>query len=399
MKGVKLSLSLAPSRPFKALKNLKPLRHFRPLSLLKLMKLGIIGLPNSGKTTLFNVLTGRQVQTGTFTPAGAEPNIGVVKVPDERLDKLAEMFRPKKVTPATIEYIDIAGLRHEGGVKGELGKELLLHIRNVDALIHVVRTFQNDKVPPAGGDINPERDISTVNLELILLDLDIVEKRIERVEINIKKKGEKEGIAELQLLTKLKQNLEAGLPIRQLELSEDEKKLIKGFQFLTAKPMLIVLNIGEEELKFPERYRNLKEKYQNLDIPVIELCAEIESQISQLQDKETEKAFMEDLGIKESGLTRLIRVSYELLGLISFLTVGKEEVRAWTIRKGTKAQQAAGVIHSDMERGFIRAEVVSYEDLIKSGSLAAARNKGLLRLEGKDYIVQDGDILEIRFNI
>ncbi len=363
------------------------------------MKLGIIGLPNSGKTTLFNVLTGRHVQTGTFTPADAEPNIGIVKVPDERLDKLAEMFRPKKVTPATVEYIDIAGLRREGGVKGELGKELLFHIRNVDALIHVVRTFRNDKVPPAGGDINPERDISTVNLELTLSDLDIVEKRMERVEINIKKKGEKEGIAELQLLTKLKQNLEAGIPIRQLELSEDEKKLIKGFQFLTAKPMLIVLNIGEEELKFPERYRDLKEKYQSLGIPVIELCAEIESQISQLGDKETEKAFMEDLGIKESGLTRLIRVSYELLGLISFLTAGKEEVRAWTIRKGTKAQQAAGVIHSDMEKGFIRAEVVSYEDLIKSGSLAAARNKGLLRLEGKDYIVQDGDVIEIRFNV
>jgi GTP-binding protein YchF len=363
------------------------------------MKLGIIGLPNSGKTTLFNVLTGRQVQTGTFTPADAEPNIGIVKVPDERLDRLAEMFRPKKVTPATVEYIDIAGLRREGGVKGELGKELLFHIRNVDALIHVVRTFKSDKVPPAGGDINPERDISTVNLELALSDLDIVEKRMERVEINIKKKGEKEGIAELQLLTKLKQNLEAGIPIRQLELSEDERKLIKGFQFLTAKPMLIVLNIGEEELKFPERYRDLKEKYQSLGIPVIELCAEIESQISQLGDKETEKAFMEDLGIKESGLTRLIRVSYELLGLISFLTVGKEEVRAWTIRKGTKAQQAAGVIHSDMERGFIRAEVVSYEDLIKSGSLAAARNKGLLRLEGKDYIVQDGDVIEIRFNV
>jgi len=370
------------------------------------MKLGIIGLPKSGKTTLFNVLTGRHVQTGTFTPAGAEPNIGIVKVPDERLDKLAEMFKPKKVTPATVEYVDIAGLVPKEGEKGALGKELLLHIRNADALIHVVRTFKNENVPPAGGEIHPEQDLATVNLELVLSDLDIVEKRMERLELSIKKKGEKEGAAELQLLAKLKQNLETGIPIRQLDLSEDERKLIRGFQFLTAKPMLIVLNIGEEELvgtqaraSLPGRYLDLKEKNLSLGMPTVELCAEIESQIAQLGDPETEKAFMADLGIEESGLTRLIRISYELLGLISFFTAGKEEVRAWTLQKGAKAPQAAGVIHSDLERGFIRAEVVHYEDLIKWGSMAAVRNRGLLRLEGKDYVVQDGDVILIRFNI
>jgi hypothetical protein len=370
------------------------------------MKLGIIGLPRSGKTTLFNVLTGRQVQTGMYTSAGAEPNIGVVKVPDDRLNKLAEMFHPKKITPATVEYVDIAGLTREGGEKGELGKELLQHIRNADALIHVVRTFKNDNVPPAGGDIDPERDLSTVNLELTLTDLDIVEKRMERVESNIKKKGDKEGAVELQLLSRLMQSLEEGIPIREISLSEDEKKLIRGFQFLTAKPMLIVLNIGEDELvktqsntSPSDRYKDLKEKNQKQGVPVVEICTEIESQIARLGDKETEKAFMADLGIEESGLTRLIKVSYELLGLISFLTAGEDEVRAWTIRNGTKAQQAAGVIHSDLERGFIRAEVVNFNDLIQCGSIAAARSKGLLQLEGKDYQVQDGDVMEIRFNV
>lgn len=371
------------------------------------MKLGIIGLPQSGKTTLFNVLTGRQVQTGTFTSTSAEPNIGVVKVPDDRLDRLAEMFEPKKVTPATVEYIDIAGLVKEERTRGELGKELLLHIRNADALIQVIRTFKNDKIPPVAGEINPERDLSMIKLELALSDLDIVEKRIERLELAMKKKGDKENVAEFQLLIKLKQHLETGTPIRQLDLSEEERKLIKGFQFLTAKPMLVVLNIGEEELvrahsRAPlpsDRYSDLKEKNLNLGLPTVELCAEMESQIAQLRDKEIEKAFMADLGIEESGLTRLIRISYELLGLISFFTANKEEVRAWTIQKGTKAPQAAGVIHSDLERGFIRAEVVHYDDLIKCGSMANVRNKGLLRLEGKDYVVQDGDIMLVRFNI
>lgn len=363
------------------------------------MKLGIIGLPKSGKTTLFNVLTRRHVQTGTFTSASAEPNIGIVKIPDERLDRLAEMFEPKKVTPATVEYVDIAGLTRSEGERGELGKELLLHIRNADALIHVVRTFKNDNVPPVSGEINPEQDLSTVNLELALSDLDMVEKRMERLELSMKKKGEKEGATELQLLARLKQNLEMGIPIRQLDLSTEEKKLIRGFQFLTAKPMLVVLNIDEEELKRSGHFLNLKEKNLSMGLPTVELCAEIESQIAQLEDKETEKAFMTDLGIEESGLTRLIRISYELLGLISFFTASKEEARAWTIQKGTKAPQAAGTIHSDMERGFIRAEVVHYNDLVKCGSMAEARSKGLLRLEGKEYIVQDGDVMLIRFNI
>lgn len=362
------------------------------------MKAGIIGLPLCGKTTLFNVLTKRHVKTGGFG-AGTEPNIGVVKVPDERIDILSRMFEPKKTTYATVEYVDVAGLT-KGSVQGDgLGNQLLTHIRNVDMIIHVVRTFNNASVPLPDGGIQPERDIETIDFELILSDLAIIEKRIERLDVEIKKKGEKQKEAEQQLMLRLKAALEDETPLRQVTLSDDERTMLRGYQFLTQKPMLIVLNVGEDDIKETDKYHDLMARHDAKGIPMIALSAEIESEIEQLDDENDIRAFMEDSGIQELGLTRLIRSSYGLLGLISFFTVGKDEVRAWTIAKHTKAVNAAGVIHSDLERGFIRAEVIHYTELMKEGSLANAKQHGVLRVEGKEYIVQDGDIMHIRFNV
>lgn len=361
------------------------------------MKAGIIGLPLCGKTTLFNVLTKRHVQTGGY--AGSEPNIGTVKVPDVRMDMLSKMFEPKKTTYATVEYIDIAGLT-KGSVQDDgLGSQLLAHIRNVEAIIHVVRTFTNASVPIPEGGINPAEDIETINLELMLSDLGIVEKRIERLLVDIRKRGEKSKEKELHLMEHLKEQLENETPIRNLELNDNEKKLLRGYQFLTQKPILVVLNVGENEIGATEKYQELIAQNETQGIPTVLLSAEIESEIEQLEDEEDVQAFMEDMEIEELGLTKLIRVSYELLGLISFFTIGKDEMRAWTIQRGTKAVNAAGVIHSDLERGFIRAEVVHYDDLMKYGSLSEARQHGALHVEGKEYLVRDGDIVNVRFNV
>lgn len=362
------------------------------------MKAGIIGLPLSGKTTLFNVLTKRNVQTGGYD-SGSEPNIGTVKVPDVRVDTLSKMFGPKKTTYATVEYIDIAGLTKGSVHEGGLGSQLLAHIRNVDEIIHVVRTFTSETIPTPDGGIHPLRDIETINLELMLADLEIIEKRIERIQVDIRKKGEKEKEKELHLMERLKEQLENEVPLRDIELHENEEKLLRGYQFLTRKPMLVVLNIGEDEIGDTEKYHDLIAQNEAQGISTICLSAEIESEIEQLENEEDVQAFMEDMGIKELGLTKLIRASYELLGLISFFTVDKPEVRAWTIQKGTKAVNAAGVIHSDLERGFIRAEVVHYDDLMQYGSLANARQHGALHVEGKEYILRDGDIFHVRFNV
>ncbi len=351
-----------------------------------------------GKTTLFNVLTGRHVQTGGYG-SGSEPNVGTVKVPDPRIDALSKIFEPKKTTYATVEYVDVAGLTKGSVQDGGMGSQLLAHIRNVDAIIHVVRTFTNETVPSPDGGIEPARDIETLNLELILSDLGIIEKRIERLQMDIQKKGEKSKAQELHLMERLQEHLENEEPIRKIKLAEDEQHLLRGYQFLTQKPMLIVLNIGEDEIGATDRYQELIASNTSQGIPTVALSAEIESEISQLEDDDDVKAFMEDMGIQELGLTRLIRVSYEFLGLISFFTVGKDEVRAWTITQGTKAAQAAGVIHSDLERGFIRAEVTRYADFMEHGSLANARQHGALRVEGKEYLVQDGDIINVRFNV
>ena len=362
------------------------------------MKAGIIGLPVCGKTTLFNVLTRRNVQTGGYG-GGSEPNIGTVKVPDERIDVLSKMFEPKKTTYATVEYVDVAGLSKGSVQDGGMGSQLLAHIRNVDAIIHVIRTFESDTVPAPESGIDPAGDFETLNLELVFSDLAIVEKRIERLESDIKKKGEKSKEQELQLMRRIKECLENEQAVRDLDLTEDEARLLRGYQFLTQKPMLIVLNIGEDEIGDTEKSQELIEQNMAKGMPTVALSAEIESEIAQLESEEDISAFMEDMGIQELGLTRLIRVSYELLGLISFFTVGKDEVRAWTIQHNTKAPQAAGTIHSDLERGFIRAEVTHYADLMKYGSQANAKQHGALRVEGKEYIVQDGDIINVRFNV
>ncbi|PIE34346.1 redox-regulated ATPase YchF [candidate division KSB3 bacterium] len=362
------------------------------------MKAGIIGLPLCGKTTLFNVLTGRHVETGGYG-GGSEPNMGTVKVPDSRIDTLSSIFEPKKTTYATVEYVDVAGLAKGSVQDGGMGSQLLAHIRNVDAIIHVVRTFTNEAVPPPDGGIDPKRDIETLNLELILSDLAIIEKRIERLQVDIQKKGEKSKEPELHLMERLQGHLEDEAPIRKLDMSDDEKHLLRGYQFLTQKPMLIVLNIGEDEIGDINKYQTLIDENSSQGMPTVALSAEIESEIGQLDDEDDVKAFMEDIGIQELGLTRLIRVSYEFLGLISFFTVGKDEVRAWTITQGTKAAQAAGVIHSDLERGFIRAEVTRFDDFLEHGTLANARQHGALRVEGKEYVVKDGDIINVRFNV
>ncbi len=362
------------------------------------MKAGIIGLPLCGKTTLFNVLTKRQVHTGGYG-AGSEPNIGAVKVPDERVDRLSDIFKPPKTTYATVEYVDVAGLTKGSVQEGGLGSQLLAHIRNVDVIIHVVRTFTSERFPVSEGGINPLQDVETIDLELTLSDLEIAEKRIERLQLEINKKGDKSKEPELHLMERLQQHLENGGALRNLELTEDERRLLRGYQFLTIKPMLIVLNIGEDEIRQPDKYHDIRSTYEAQGIPVVALSAEIESEIEQLEHEGDVRAFMDELGVEELGLTKLIHVSYRLLGLISFFTVSEDEVRAWTIPQDTKAVNAAGVIHSDLERGFIRAEVIAFEDFMQYGSLANAKQHGVVRIEGKDYLVQDGEIVHIRFNV
>lgn len=364
------------------------------------MKLGIVGLPNVGKSTLFNAITNAGAESANYPFCTIEPNMGVVAVPDERLNVLAKMYNPVKITPAVIEFVDIAGLV-KGASKGEgLGNKFLSHIRQVDAIIHVTRCFEGTDVIHVEGSVNPARDIDTINLELIFSDLEVVERRIDKA----KKlsKGDKKYEEEAEFFTKVKASLEKGLPARSVECTDEEALLLSQADLLTAKPVIYAANLGEDD--FAGGYANNKnyqvvaERAKSEGAGVLPICAKIEEELSSLSDEEKE-LFLSDLGLEQSGLDRLIKESYTLLGLISYLTAGQPEVRAWTIKKGTKAPQAAGKIHSDFERGFIRAEVVAYEDLIASGSMAAAKEKGLVRSEGKDYVMQDGDVVLFRFNV
>ena len=366
------------------------------------MKLGIVGLPNVGKSTLFNSLTKAGAESANYPFCTIDPNVGVVTVPDERLNVLGEMYHTKKIIPAAIEFVDIAGLV-KGASKGEgLGNQFLANIREVDAIVHVVRCFENSNIVHVDGSINPLRDIETINLELIFSDLEILERRISKV--SKVARNDKSAAKELGLLNKIKAHLEDGKLAKTFEEVDDEEEQawLESYNLLTYKPVIYAANVSEDDLADDaannEGVKAVREYAKGEQSVVFVVCAEIEAEISELDDDE-KKMFLEDLGLEESGLEKLIKASYKLLGLISYLTAGEPEVRAWTITEGTKAPQAAGKIHSDFERGFIRAEVVSYDDLIACGSHTAAKEKGLIRLEGKDYVVKDGDIMLFRFNV
>ncbi len=363
------------------------------------MKLGIVGLPNVGKSTLFNSITKAGAECANYPFCTIEPNVGVVPVPDERLDALAKMYNPEKVTHAVIEFVDIAGLV-KGASKGEgLGNKFLSHIRETDAICEVVRCFNDSNIVHVDGSIDPVRDIETINLELIFADIETVNKRLDKARKNLK--ASKSYQEEVDLLERIKENLENGISARALDYNEDEEKLVKEMFLLTTKPILYIANISEEQIENAENdemVQKVKEYAAKENAEVIPLCVKIEEELSGLDDND-KKEMLEALGLEESGLDKVIKKSYDLLGLMSFLTAGEPEVRAWTIKKGTKAPQAAGKIHSDIERGFIKAEVVSFDDLMKCGSMVVAKEKGLVRQEGKEYVMQDGDIVLFKFNV
>ena len=364
------------------------------------MKLGIVGLPNVGKSTLFNAITNAGAQSANYPFCTIEPNVGVVAVPDSRIDALCEMYNPAKVTPAVIEFVDIAGLVR-GASKGEgLGNKFLSHIREVDAVIHVVRCFENDDIIHVDGSVDPARDIETINLELIFSDIEMVERRIDRTTKALK--GDKSLAKELDFLKSLKAHLEEGKSARSIECDDDEKEVLNDIALLTTKPVIYACNMSEDDfansIDSNVRFNAVCKIASEDGSQVLPICAEMEAEIASL-DKEEKEMFLADLGIEQGGLDLLIQRSYDLLGLISYLTAGTPEVRAWTIRKGTKAPQAAGKIHSDFEKGFIRAEVISFENLMDCGSLAAAREKGLIRSEGKEYVMKDGDVVHFLFNV
>jgi len=375
-------------------------RRFQEMKVKKKMKLGIVGLPNVGKSTLFNAITKAGAESANYPFCTIDPNVGIVAVPDERLDALAKMYNPKKITPAYIEFVDIAGLV-KGASKGEgLGNKFLSHIREVDAIVHVVRCFDDGNIVHVEGSVDPVRDIETINLELVFADLEAVEKKMDKTKKQMKS-GDKKYQVEYEILERIKSTLEQGMPARSLNFSPEEQCYVNQLFLLTSKPVLYCANISEEDIGSADNnpyVAKVKEIAEKENSGLIVVCAKIEEEIAQLDDEE-KQMFLDELGLKESGLNKLIKESYKLLGLISFLTAGETEVRAWTIVKGTKAPQAAGKIHSDFERGFIRAEVIDFETLMKCGSYAAAREQGLIRSEGKDYVMQDGDVTLFRFNV